>query len=134
MIYLDSSIVMRLVEGTSAVRSPIEARLAALADAERVLVTSRLSRLECRCKPLREKRQDRLDLYEGFLSSPEISLREIDAAVIDTATSLRATIGFKVPDAIHRATGILAGVAEFWTTDNGFLRCNALMTIVFPAL
>ena len=87
MIYLDAGIVMRLVEGASAVRAPIEARLGAIPDAERILVTSRLSRLECRCKPLKEKRTDRLALYEGFFSSAEVRLREIDSAVIETATT-----------------------------------------------
>ena len=134
MIYLDAGIVMRLVEGTTKVRLPIETRLGTIPAAERILVTSRLSRLECRCKPLREKRDDRLALYEGFFSSPEIRLREIDSVVIETATSLRATIGFKTANAIHRATAILAAVDEFWTTDNGFLRCPALKTIVFPAV
>jgi uncharacterized protein len=134
MIYLDSGIIMRLVEGEPKVRLPIEARLASIAAVERILVTSRLSRLECRCKPLRENRVDRLALYEGFISSPEVRIREIDSVVIETATSLRATIGLKTADAIHRATAILAAVAEFWTTDNGFLRCPALKTIVFPAV
>lgn len=134
MIYLDAGIVMRLVEGTPEVRLPIETRLAATPVAERILLTSRLSRLECMCKPLREKREDRLALYEGFFSSPEVNIREIDSAVIETATSLRATIGFKTADAIHRATAVLASVAEFWTTDNGFLRCSALKNIVFPAV
>jgi len=113
MIYLDAGIVMRLVEGTSKVRSPIEMRLGTIPDAERILVTSRLSRLECRCKPLREKREDRLALYEGLFSSPDVRIREIDAAVIETATSLRATIGFKTADAIHRATAILWELLSF---------------------
>jgi hypothetical protein len=97
MIYLDSGIVMRLVEGAIQVRSPIEASLKSLSQSERVLVTSRLSR----CKPLRDNRADLLLLYDGFFSSPEVRLYEIDAAIIEEATSLRATIGFKSADAIH---------------------------------
>ena len=134
MIYFDAGIIMRLVEGSTKVRLPIETRLAAILGAERILVTSRLSRLECRCKPLREKREEKLALYDGFFTAPEVRVREVDSAVIETATSLCVSIGFKTADAIHRATAILAAVDEFWTTDNGFLRCTALKIIVFPAV
>ena len=69
MIYLDAGIVMRLVEGGSNVRLPIEARLGTILGAQRILVTSRLSRLECMCKPLREKRNDTLAAFmkDSFL-------------------------------------------------------------------
>jgi hypothetical protein len=46
MFYLDAGVVMRLVEGTNQVRLPIEMRLRAISDSKRILITSRLSRLE----------------------------------------------------------------------------------------
>jgi hypothetical protein len=52
-------------------------------------------------------------MYEGFFSSLKVRVRETDSEVIEAATSLRASIGLKTADAIHRATVILAGVAEF---------------------
>ena len=56
MIYLDASIIIRLIEGEDRVRVPIENRLKEIPDQECVAVTSRLSLLECRCKPVREGR------------------------------------------------------------------------------
>jgi hypothetical protein len=55
MIYADSGIIMRWVEGAEQVRGPIEARWRQLPPADRMFVTSRIARLECRCKPLRNR-------------------------------------------------------------------------------
>jgi predicted nucleic acid-binding protein len=134
MIYVDSSIVMRLVEGIESVRTPIEERLRQLSESERVLVTSRLACLECRRKPLREKQAALLDLYRGFFSSKELTVCEITAAVVDRATIIRAETNFKTPDAIHAWTAILAGAVEFWTTDADFQRCSDLTLRLFTAV
>jgi uncharacterized protein len=134
MIYADSGIVMRWVEGTNAVRDPIVIRWRQLAPEDRVFVTSRIARLECRCKPLRDRRDDLLELYESFFASKELDVREIDAAVIEKATQLRADSGLKTPDAIHAATAILADVKSFWTTDASFTKCPGLTVEVFKAV
>ena len=75
-----------------------------------------------------------MSLYDGFLETQEVLLKEIDAAVIERATELRAAFGLKASDAIHAATAILAGVAEFWTADRDFLRCPALKVELFDAV
>lgn len=134
MIYADSGIIMRWIEGASQVRDPIELRWRQFPSAGRVFVSSRIARLECRCKPLRDHRQDLLDLYEVFFASKEVDIRDIDAAVVEKATELRATIGLKTPDAIHAATAVLAGAAEFWTTDAHFVNCPGLTVVVFKAV
>ena len=133
MIYADSGIIMRWIEGMEDVRSPIESRWQQLAPADRVFVTSRLSRLECRCKPLREHQKELLRLYDTFFAGKELIVREIDDAVVERATELRARVGLKTPDAIHAATAILAGVAAFWTTDARFSKCSELAVEVFRA-
>jgi predicted nucleic acid-binding protein len=90
--------------------------------------------LECRCKPLRDHQADLLHLYEIFFASKEVDLREVDAAVVEKATELRATLGLKTPDAIHIATAMLAGAAAFWTTDARLTKCPGLTIEVFRAI
>jgi uncharacterized protein len=114
MIYADSGIVMRWVEGISRVRDLIEMRWRQIPQADRVFVTSRISRLECRCKPLRNHQERLLRQYDVFFSGEEVDFREIDAAVVEKATELRASFGLKTPDAVHAATAMLVGVDSFW--------------------
>lgn len=134
MIYLDSGVIIRLIEGADGVRAAIEARLRSLAASERLFATSRLSRLECRCKPLREGRFDLLAQYDKFFALRTLLVKEIDAAVVEKATAIRADFGLKSADAIHAATALLWGVAAFWTADAGFSRCAGLPVELFAAV
>jgi hypothetical protein len=63
MIYTDANVIIRLVEGTQAVRAPIEARLQPLRGTAGFLATSRLSRLEC------PSTQPQSELLMAFLSA-----------------------------------------------------------------
>jgi predicted nucleic acid-binding protein len=134
MIYADSGIIMRWVEGGGDVRNAIELRWRQIPPPDRIFVTSRIARLECRCKPLREHRDDLLRLYDTFFASKEVDIREIDARVVEKATELRATIGLRTPDAIHAATATLVGAAALWTTDARLKKCSALVVEVFKAV
>ena len=80
MLYADANVIIRLIEGDTNVRAPIEARLLPLRGTARFLATSRLSRLECRVKPLRNGDSLLLALVNAFFSSPEVAIIEIDAA------------------------------------------------------
>ncbi len=123
MIYLDANIVIRLVEGDAATRAPLEARLAGSLGVVGSLVTSRLSRLECRSKPLSTGQLATLAQFDAFLSGVEIVMTDVSAAVIELATELRAKYNLKTPDALHYATAVDVGATVFLTGDRALLRC-----------
>jgi predicted nucleic acid-binding protein len=124
VIYVDANVVIRLVEGTPAARATLEARLSASRGVAGSVLTSLLTRLECRVKPLRAGDAAVLAAYDGFFGGPEMAWHGITPAVIDKATELRAALNVKTPDALHLATAILAGARAFLTGDRGLLRCT----------
>lgn len=126
MIYVDANVIIRLVEGQPAVRAPIEARLAAARGVRGSVLTSRLTRLECRVKPLRVGDAVVLAEYEGFFAGPELVLCEITPAVVEKATDIRATLRLKTPDALHLATAVVSGASAFLTGDRDLTRCTEI--------
>lgn len=122
--YLDASAVIYLLEGSTAVRAQVAARIAqAEEDPGGRLLASRLSRLECRVKPLRAGDAAMLATYDAFFTRSRLTILGVSAAVLDRATDLRARHGFKVPDAIHLASAIEAGADAFLTGDAGLTKC-----------
>jgi predicted nucleic acid-binding protein len=124
VIYADANVVIRLLEGDATARAPLEARLLPLRGTGRFLATSRLTRLECRVKPLRNGDAALLALYDAFFAGLEVQLLDVTEAVLDKATEIRARLNLKTPDAIHLATAILAGVSAFLTGDRNLARCT----------
>jgi uncharacterized protein len=116
--------VIRLVEGDAATRGPLVARLAPALGVAGSLVTSRLSRLECRSKPLRAGDLATVARFDVFFAGVELVLAEVSPAVVERATDLRARYNLKTPDAIHYATAVEIGAAVFLTGDRGLARCS----------
>ena len=126
MIYADTNVIIRLLEGDASARTPLEARLLPLRNSGRFIQTSQLSRLECRTKPLRAKDASLLVLYDAFFASKEVEVYPISIAVVDKATELRAELNVKTPDALHLATAIVFGAKVFLTGDKGLTRCKEI--------
>lgn len=124
MIYVDTNVVIRLMEGDAATRAPLYSRLLPLRGTGRSLLTSRLTRMECRIKPLRNRDAALLALYDAFFVAPEVELLELTATVVEKATELRAAFNVKTPDALHLASAIVAGAQAFLTGDSGLLSCT----------
>ena len=126
MIYADANIFIRLLEGDAASRGPIVARIQPFQKILPVFVSSRLSLLECRVKPLRQSNQTLLAQYNSLFASSEVQLIEIDVQVIDKATELRAIHYLKTPDAIHLASAIIAGATSFMTGDKDLAKVTQI--------
>jgi predicted nucleic acid-binding protein len=123
VIYVDANIVIRLIEGDPAARAPIETRLNPLRGTGRFLATSRLTRLECRVRPLRSNDSKLLEVYEQFFAAPEVQLLDLTADVLEKATEIRANLNLKTPDALHLASAILADASPFLTGNKQLARC-----------
>jgi uncharacterized protein len=117
-------VVIRLVEGDAATRAPLVARLAASLGVAGSLVSSRLTRLECRSKPLRAGDLATLAKFDVFFAGIELILADVRPAVIERATDLRARYNLKTPDALHYATAVEVGATVFLTGDRSFTRCT----------
>jgi len=124
VIYADANVIIRLVEGDEATRAPLEARLLPLRGTGRFLLTSRLTRLECRVKPLRMQDTTLLRLYDSFFVGLEVEVLELTAQVIEKATELRAELNMKTPDALHMASAIVFGATAFLTGERALARCT----------
>jgi len=81
-----------------------------------VLCVSPLVRLEVLVKPLSDEDLILVSDYEDFLRDQ--NWLAIDDRIFGLALQLRARHRIKTPDALHLATALHHGCAEFWTNDD----------------
>lgn len=122
MIYLDTNVIIRFLEGDAAACHPVELRLRSVAP----FAVSQLSRLECRCLPLRHADDKLLALYDAFFASPEVLVLDLSAAVMDEPTMIRAKHSIKTADAIHLAAASISGCSTFLTGDGNLRRITSM--------
>ena len=109
----------------------MQARLATLPSTS-VLITSQISRLECRAKPVRDSDSALLARYDAAFA--QTRLVQVSESIIERATELRARYGFRSPDAIHLTTAIDAAVTVFLTGDAQLARCTEVNVDVFTSV
>jgi predicted nucleic acid-binding protein len=126
-IYLDACCIIYLVEAESPFHAVVVRRLLQhQTDPASRLLTSRLSCLECRTRPVRDNDRRLLAAYDKLFGANRMSIVEITAEVVASATSLRAGYGFKTPDAIHLASAIEEKADVFLTGDSSLARCTEI--------
>lgn len=108
-VYLDANIFVRLFEGRDALADALMRLL--LVDCDQdvpPLATSELTLAEVLVVPYREKNDDLIDRYDGWIvSNAFIETGPIDRSVLWYAALLRSQFpGLKLPDAIHVSTAI----------------------------
>lgn len=126
-LYLDASTIIYAIESSPPFRDTVIARIMqAEGTMAGIIITSRLSRLECRVKPLHEANVVLLAQYEEFFTRRLLRVAEVTAPVIERATDLRARYGLRTPDAIHLATAIEEHADQFLTGDTALVRCTEM--------
>jgi len=133
-LYLDSAAIIYAVEANPEFSGQTIRRIVEhLQDEDARLLTSRLSRLECRVRPLRDDNQAVLADYEDFFAADRLQLIDVSAAIVERATSLRAQYGFQTGDAVHLATAIEHNVEVVLTGDSAWHRCPDVQVEILTA-
>ncbi len=128
-LYLDANIIIYAIEGAAQFRD------AALTWIDRAraapggqVLTSRISRLECRSKPLAARDPDLLARYDQFLRAVRIG--ELSPELVEQATDLRARFALRGLDALHLATAARDEADVFLTGDRHLQRCTDVNVVV----
>lgn len=133
-IYFDSCILIYRIERRQPWAQRVDALLAGIDAAAAHFVTTELTRLECRVRPLGLGHADVLRDYDAFFEQPSLQWQPFDRQVFDRAARLRAEHGLKTPDALHLAAALAAGCDEFWTNDHRLDTAAArALRVVVPA-
>jgi hypothetical protein len=88
IVYLDSIIVIHLIEGPGPFRMRARARLAQITAAGDETAISHLVRLECRVKPIRVGDALVLKEYDAFFNAPELLRFPLPDTVFERAKVL----------------------------------------------
>lgn len=132
LIYLDSVIVIYLIEGPSPWRTRAENRLSELRAAGDRIAVSDLTCLECRVKPLRLGDNSLLAEYQLFLAALDVTRITLPTPVFERATEIRARYNFRLGDSLHLAAAIEGTCQSFLTNDLRLARFPAISIEVLP--
>jgi uncharacterized protein len=117
LIYLDSCLLIYLVERHPSWHGRIVAAISAAPDA--IFAISPLVKLECLVGPMR--RGDLATEHAFQTLFARLVLLDMPEGVWVDAARLRAQFGLRTPDALHLASAQRHGCAGLWTTDRRLL-------------
>jgi len=109
-IYLDTCMIIGLIEGDANQQTILKSLLPS-----HQIYSTELARLEARLLAVRQNNETALQQFDRFFTVCEMI--DLNRAVFELATSLRAESQLKTPDALHLAAAIHSGCSEFWTND-----------------
>lgn len=124
-VYLDTNIIIYIVEGFPAYLDQIQALMAAVNAGEVIAVTSELTLAETLVKPLKDQQPVLQQAYRFILTpTPSLEVPLVSRAVLEEAAQLRATTKLQLPDAVHLATALQYQCDSFLTNDVVFKSLN----------
>ncbi len=124
-IYLDSCLVIYLVEEHSTFYEPVHRAIEKTPHAE--FCISSLVEMECLVGPLKQRDTEMLSAYEDFFAT--VTRLDVPNSAYRTAAQLRASYGLKTPDALHLAIAQYHGCNQFWSNDDRLVRAVGTMAV-----
>lgn len=116
--YLDANTVIYMIEGYAHYTNLQAGLLIPLDQGDFIATISEITLVETVVGPRKAGDFATEADYRAFLTpSSYLTINPITVAVLEKVIELRAKYSFKIPDAIHLATGILAGCTVFVTRD-----------------
>ena len=134
-VYLDSNIVITILEYTVPLNRPQKRFIDALETGQLTGVSSHLTLAECLVKPMRESNEQAIEAVLQFLENQEhVELLPVSRDILVKAAEIRAVSGTKLPDAIHLASAVAAGCQTFLSDDKGIRMPASVARIGFAEL
>lgn len=122
-VYVDSNIIIYIVEREPRYYTSLASLLAAAAQGQLQIVTSEISILECLVLPLRLGNQAMVNAYLQMFSQTDLVAVPVSRDVMIEAAVLRAQhVALRTPDAIHWATAKVEQADRLITNDQNLLR------------
>jgi predicted nucleic acid-binding protein len=117
-VYVDASALIYAIEVPQQYPGLRAKVFKPFAQGQLTLVTSWITFAEVLVHPLQIGDTTLVNTYRQFFkASPVFEILRVDDTIADQAASLRALHGFKLPDAIHIATGMAAGCTHYVSGD-----------------
>lgn len=117
LTYLDTNIVIYLVESKGDLAVRAEAKVAELKARGARFVVSDLVRMEARVRPLRDQDDDSLADLDRFFDAAEFIWALFTHPVFERAAQIRARWRFRPEDSLHLAAALEARCEVFLTND-----------------
>jgi predicted nucleic acid-binding protein len=117
ILFLDTNIVIYVVEGNPAFAPKVVARLAAARSAGDAFMISDLTRMECLVGPLKTNNSAVQSSYHAFFARSDVQVVAVTPAVCDRAARIRATHNFKPMDALQPAAAMEHVANILFTSD-----------------
>ena len=117
ILFLDTNIVIYVVEGHPAFAPKVVQRLGSAQSAGDSFMISDLTRMECLVGPLKANNTAVEASFHAFFSRPDVQVVGITGAVCDRAARIRASYNFKPLDALQLAAAGEHRANVFLTAD-----------------
>lgn len=120
-VYLDTNVFIYGIEGFERFEDEIDALFSAVDRGGVEAVTSELTRAEALVKPFREGNTTLQQIYQEVLQNrASFHLVPVARSLLVESARLRASIGLRLPDAIHLASAREMECSTLVTNDDGF--------------